>query len=308
VSADEPERIRGKQFRKFWFDELAACQYAQEAWDQVMFGFRLPDAELQGLITTTPKPIDVIKKLIANPRTVVTRGSSDENRANLSPDFIADVIDPYRGTRLGRQEIDAEILEDVPGALWTRAMMEACRVDSAPQYFVRIVVAIDPAVTSNADSDETGIGVVGLAQNGHAYVLQDLSLRGSPAEWAKVAIMALIKWGGDRIVAEVNNGGDLVAANIYGQNAAVPVRAVRASRGKFTRAEPAAALYERGLVHHAGRFPLLEDQLCGWSPLGGQKSPDRMDWLVWALYDLILQPAEEVFQAHYDSGYSISPI
>lgn len=308
VSADEPDRIRGKQFRKFWFDELAACQYAREAWDQVMFGFRLPDAELQGLITTTPKPIEVLKSIIANPRTVVTRGSSDENRGNLSPEFISDVIDPYRGTRLGRQEIEAELLEDVPGALWTRGMIEACRTDSRPGQFVRIVIAIDPAVTSNPESDETGIGVLGLAYDGTIYVLEDLSLRGSPLEWARVAIIAGAKWGADRVVAEVNNGGDLVAANLYGVNPAVPFRAVRATRGKLTRAEPVSALYERGRVRHFGKFPVLEDQMCGWTPQSGQKSPDRLDWLVWGCYDLVISPAEEVYQAHYDTGYQISPI
>lgn len=322
VSADEPERIRGKQFRKFWFDELAAAQYAQEAWDQVMFGFRLPDAALQGLITTTPKPIDVIKKLVANPRTVVTRGSSDENRSNLSPDFIADVIDPYRGTRLGRQEIDAEILEDVPGALWTRAMIEAARIDwrPAPNHFQRIVVAIDPAVSSNPESDETGIGVVGLCYPEQskltgkmvqrAIVLEDLSLRGTPYQWASVAIAALIKWRGDRVVGEINNGGDLVASNIWGVNPNVPFRAVRATRGKMLRAEPASGLYEQGRVQHAGKFPQLEDQMTGWTPQSGQKSPDRLDWLVWALYDLIIQPQEETanLALGHVQDYNISSI
>ncbi len=307
-SADEPERLRGPQFRKFWFDELAAVSDPQAAWDQVMFGFRLPDANLQGLITTTPKPIPVIKKLIANRKTVLTRGSSDENRSNLSPDFIADVIEPYRGTRLGRQEINAEILEDIPGALWTRAMIEACRLDTRPSQFQRIVVAIDPAVTSNPESDETGIGVVGLGFDGRCYVLEDLSLRGTPMEWARVAIIALMKWRGDRIVAEVNNGGDLVAANIYGQHSGVPFRAVRASRGKLTRAEPVSALYERGLVSHCGKFPELEDQMTGWTPQSGEKSPDRLDWLVWAIYDLVIQPAEEQVRLSYGEGYSISPV
>lgn len=318
VSADEPDRIRGKQFRKFWFDELAACQYAREAWDQVMFGFRLPDAELQGLVTTTPKPIEVLKAILANPRTVVTKGSSDENKANLSPDYISDVIDPYRGTRLGRQEIEAEFLEDIPGALWTRAMIEACRVDTRPSQFERIVVAIDPAVSSNPDSDETGIGVVGLCHPERhpltgkpvrrCVVLEDLSLRGTPYQWGSTAIAALIKWRGDRIVGEVNNGGDLVASNIWGINPNVPFRAVHATRGKQLRAEPVSGLYEQGLVNHCGAFPKLEDQMCEWTPQSGQKSPDRLDWLVWAIYDLVIQPAEEVHQLHYDQGYSISPI
>lgn len=316
-SADEPERLRGPQFRKFWFDELGACKQAQEAWNQIMFGFRLPDSSLQGLVTTTPKPIDVIRKLIANPKTVLTRGSSDENKANLSPDYISDVIDPYRGTRLGRQEIEAELLEDIPGALWTRSLIEANRIDGRPHQFERIVVAVDPAVSSNPESDETGIGVVGLCHPEihhltgkpvrRCIVLEDLSLRGTPYQWGSTAIAALIKWRGDRIVGEVNNGGDLVASNIWGINPNVPFRAVRATRGKQLRAEPVSGLYEQGLVNHCGKFPKLEDQMCEWTPQSGQKSPDRLDWLVWAVYDLVIQPAEEVHQLHYDQGYQISP-
>ena len=290
-SADEPERLRGPQFRKFWFDELCACRYAKDAWDQIMFGFRQVDAPLQGLITTTPKPIDVLKKILANPRTVVSRGSSDDNRANLAADFIADVIDPYRGTRLGRQEIDAELLEDVQGALWTRALIDATRLRDMTEVrwdlIVRIVVAIDPAVSHNPDSDETGIVVAGLTASRHIVVIDDLSLRGTSTQWANVAIAAYISRRADLIVGEVNNGGDLVARNILSVNPNVPFGSVRASRGKYIRAEPIANMYEQGRVHHVGTFGTLEDQMCQWTPLSNEKSPDRLDALVWACSELI---------------------
>ncbi len=291
VSADEPDRIRGKQFRKFWFDELAACQYAREAWDQVMFGFRLPDADLQGLVTTTPKPIEVLKSIIANPKTVITRGSSDENKANLSPDYISDIIDPYRGTRLGRQEIEAELLEDVPGALWTRALIDATRgKDSEVRSdgIIRIVVAVDPAVTHNADSDETGIIVAALTRGWHVLILDDLSCRVSARAWADVAVHAYRSRRADCIVAETNNGGDLVIGNIRAVDPNVNVRSVRASRGKYIRAEPVANLYEQGRVHHIGTFADLELQMCGWTPQGNEKSPDRLDALVWAVTELLI--------------------
>lgn len=291
VSADEPDRIRGKQFRKFWFDELAACQYAREAWDQVMFGFRLPDADLQGLITTTPKPIEILKAIIANPKTVITRGSSDENRGNLSPEFISEVIDPYRGTRLGRQEIEAELLEDIPGALWTRQVIDDNRgkpIDVRMDGIIRICVAIDPAVTSNADSDETGIVVAALTRGWHVLILDDLSCRVSARAWADIAVQAYRSRRADVIVAEVNNGGDLVAGNIRAVDPNVNVRSVRASRGKAIRAEPVANLYEQGRVHHIGTFPELEQQMCGWTPQGNEKSPDRLDALVWAVTELLI--------------------
>ncbi len=290
-SADEPERLRGPQFTKFWADELCAWRFAKEAWDQIMFGFRLPTPDLRGVVTTTPKPIQVIKNLIANPATVVTRGSSYDNRRNLSASYFSDVIAPYEGTRLGRQEILAELLDDTPGALWTRAVIESARiglVDVRPNMHVRVVVAIDPAVSSGEDSAETGIVVAALTQTGHVVVLEDVSLRGSPLEWARAAIAAFLRHRADRIVGEVNNGGDLVAANIFAVAPQVPFRAVRATRGKMLRAEPVAAMYEQHRVHHVGTFPQLEDQMCCWVP--GEKSPDRMDALVWAVTELAVDP------------------
>ena len=290
-AAIEPERLRGPQFRKFWFDEWCACRYAQEAWDQIMFGFRMPSAALRGVITNTPKPIKPLIEILKHPRCVVTRGTSDDNKANLSPEFIRTVIDPYRGTRLGRQEINAEILEDVPGALWTRSIIEETRgkqSDVRLDGIVRIVVAVDPAVTSNADSDETGIIVAALTRNWHVLILDDLSCRESPLGWARVAINAYRFRRADRIVAEVNNGGDLVIGNIRAIDPSASVRSVRASRGKYIRAEPVAALYEQHRVHHIGAFPALEDQMTGWTPQSGEKSPDRMDALVWAVTELLI--------------------
>lgn len=295
-SADEPERLRGPQFTKFWWDEPCACRYAQEAWDQVSFGFRLKTSNLQGILTTTPRPIPMFKAIVKNPRTVITRGSSYDNRANLSQAYYDDVIAPYVGTRLGRQEIDAEILDDNPGALWTRTLIDAYKirfVDIRWDLIVRIVVAIDPAVTSNEKSDETGILVCGLTLSGHVIVLEDLSCKESPIGWARIAIAAFKKYRADRIVGEVNNGGDLVAANIHSVDANVPFRAVRASRGKRVRAEPVSSLYEQGRVHHVGSFPLLEDQMCEYVPSSAEDSPDRMDALVWGIYELLLDQEEQ---------------
>lgn len=290
-SADEPERLRGPQFRKFWADELCAWRFHQQAWDQIMFGFRKKGAELQGVITTTPKPIKLIKWLIANQKTVITRGSSYENRANLAEEYYLDVIAPYEGTRLGRQEINAELLEDVPGALWTRALIDATRIQLVQvrwDLFVRIVVAIDPAVSHNPNSDETGIIVAALTRSGHVVILADLSMKGSPLQWATVAIAAYRHYQADRIVGEVNNGGDLVERNITAVDSSVAFRSVRASRGKYIRAEPVAALYEQGRVHHVGSFGTLEDQMCQWTPQGDEDSPDRMDANVWAVTELLV--------------------
>ena len=309
-SADEPERLRGPQCDAFWADEVAAWRFGQEAWDNLMFGFRL-GALPRGVVTTTPKPIKLVKDILSDPSTVVTRGSSYENRSNLAPAFYNTIIRKYEGTRIGRQELLAELLEDVPGALWLRGVIDAARVtlsDIRLDQFIRIVVAIDPAVTANENSDETGIICAAMTEAQHIYVLADGSLRGSPNEWARAACRLFLKYNADRIVAEVNNGGDLVEHNLRAVHQMIPYRAVRASRGKVIRAEPVAALYEQGRCHHIGIFPELEDQMCGWSPQTGEKSPDRMDALVWAIYDLLLQPQEESSIVTYDTGYSISPI
>lgn len=309
-SADEPERLRGPQFTNFWIDELAACQYAKEAWDQIMFGFRMKTQELQGIITTTPKPIDVLKALLKNPASVVTSGNSYENRLNLSEAWFQEVIEPYEGTRLGRQEIEGELLEDTPGALWTQAMIDATRIERINMPpLIRVVIAIDPAVTASETSDETGIGAAGIDINGHVYVLEDDSCKDSPAGWAKRACRLMLKWNADRIVAEVNNGGDLVERNIRAVLQEIPFRAVRASRGKLLRAEPVAAMHERGRIHFVGRnFAELEAQCTTWVPGVSTKSPDRLDWFVWAVTDLALDPAPQMAIVTADYGREISPI
>lgn len=299
-SADEPERLRGPQCEKFWADEVAAWRFADEAWDNLLFGFRL--GEPRAVITTTPKPIKIMRMLISDPHTVVTRASSYENRANLAPAFFDSIIKKYEGTRIGRQELMAELLEDIPGALWTRALIDASRINLADVVWhalVRIVVAIDPAVTAGEHSDETGISVCGLTNTNHIVVLDDLSCRESPLVWAQIAVRAYKGRHADRIVGEVNNGGDLVEGNIRAIDPNVPFRAVHASRGKAVRAEPVAALYEQGRVHHVmsgvaahdAALEKLEDQLCQFVPGSSERSPDRMDALVWAITDLIIDPA-----------------
>lgn len=299
-SADEPERLRGPQFTKFWADELCAWRFLQEAWDQIMFGFRVKGRILQGVITTTPKPSKLLTELVGDPSTVITRGSSYDNRRNLADAFINRVLKPYEGTRLGRQEINAEILTDTPGALWTSAMIDGARLklkDILWDRVVRIVCAVDPAVTAEDGSDETGIVVAALLISQHVLVLDDLSLRGSPLEWATAATGVLKHpiWPAERIVAEVNNGGDLVEANIRTVEKNAPFSKVWASHGKRTRAEPIAAAYEQGRVHHVGVFSMLEAQMTTFVP-GKGASPDRMDALVYAITELLFpQPVEQRF-------------
>ena len=302
-SADEPERLRGPQHDATWCDELGSWRYP-EAWDMLMLGLRL-GSDPRVVVTTTPRPTKLIRTLIADPTAVVTRGSTYENRTNLAPAFLQQIIRKYEGTRLGRQELEAEILDDMPGALWTRGVIEASRASTAPTL-IRVVVAIDPAATSSEDADETGIIVAGRDGQGQGWVLADASGRYPPAEWAKTAIAAYRAHRADRVVAEVNNGGEMVEATLRVIDPNVSFSAVRAARGKLTRAEPVAALYEQGRVHHLGVFPQLEDQMCGFVPAdhgdfgshltGG--SPDRVDALVWALTDLLLEPMSD--QGIYD--------
>lgn len=294
-SGDEPDQLRGPNHDGAWADEPAKWKYPDDAWDNLEFGLRL-GALPQVVATTTPKPIKLIRDLLADPQTVVTRGNTYENRHNLAASFIHRVVRKYEGTRLGRQELHAEVLEDNPGALWQRVeMIDAYRVTKAPDL-VRVVVAIDPATTSGEDSADTGIVAAGVAANGHAYVLEDASVHASPHGWAAAALVAYHKLRADRIVGEVNNGGEMVELTIrtlrdehdrpIGKN--IPFTAVHASRGKQTRAEPISSLYQQGQVHHVGQFALLEDELCNWIPNTGQPSPDRLDALVWALTELML--------------------
>jgi phage terminase large subunit-like protein len=287
-SADEPDQLRGPQHDFAWADELAKWRYP-DAWDQLCFGLRLGD-DPRAVVTTTPRPTPIVKALIADPLCVTVRGSTLENRANVARQWLADILRKYEGTRLGRQELDAEILDDAPGALWKREQIDADRVHAFPSL-LRIVVAIDPSVSSDAEESETGIVVAGLGEDGHAYVLADGSLvRPTPEEWGASAIALYNTHQADRVVGEVNNGGDLVEANIraVARDQSIAFKQVRASRGKQVRAEPIAALYEQHRVHHVGLLPILEDQLCQWEPGMSAWSPNRLDALVWALTELDL--------------------
>lgn len=284
-SADEPDRLRGPQFHWAICDELAAWR-RPEALDMLMLGLRLGD-DPRCAIATTPRPTRIIRDLVAAKTTAVTRGNTYENRANLAPAFFEQIVTQYEGTRLGRQEINAEILEDMPGALWTRAMLDTCRVTQSPQL-TRIVVAVDPEATATETSAETGIIVAGLGSDKQGYVFDDRTLKGSPHAWASQTVAAYHSHKADRIIYEANQGGDMVAHTLHSVDPNVPLTAVHASRGKQARAEPVAALYEQGRIHHIGLFADLEDQLCNWTPNSGQASPDRLDALVWALTDLML--------------------
>lgn len=289
-SADEPDRLRGPQHDGAWADELCAWRHADDAWNMLMLGLRL-GKDPRVAVTTTPKPTKLIKELMVAPTTYITRGSTYDNAANLAPAFIQQIVSKYEGTRLGRQELYAEILDDVPGALWTSSMIENLRVKQAPEL-VRIVVAIDPAVSADEGSNETGIIAAGRGVDGRGYVLKDLSCILSPDGWARRAVNAYHDLKADRIIAEVNNGGDLVEATIRTVDRRVAYRKVHASRGKRTRAEPIAAMYEQGKIHHVGVFPELENQMCIYVPDNYDGSPDRMDALVWAFTELFYAPEQ----------------
>ena len=280
-SGDQPDRLRGPQNYAMWYDELGAFKYAQAAWDMGMFGLRLGDNP-RCIVTTTPRPIPLIRRLLKDATTHVTTGSTYENRDNLAPAFFADIVSRYEGTRLGRQELNAELLEDVEGALWTRDALEANRT-AQPGDMVRIVVGVDPKANAAADS-ETGIVVAAQGTDKRYYVLDDASINGTPEQWARQVVATVRKWRADRVVVERNQGGDMVASTLRAIDANLPIREVYATKGKYTRAEPISALYEQGKVRHVGAFPKLEDQLCTWLP--GEDSPDRLDAMVWALTDL----------------------
>jgi predicted phage terminase large subunit-like protein len=292
-SAEEPERLRGPQHDAAICDELGAWS-RPETWDMLQFGLRL-GRHPRCLVATTPRPTRLIRELLAREGrdVTVTRGSTYENRANLAPGFFDQIIRKYEGTRLGRQELNAELLEDTPGALWSHSIIDATRQTLAP-HLARIVVAIDPAATSGEDADETGIVVVGKDHQGHGYVLADASGKHQPVEWAKTAVAAYRAHHADRIVAERNNGGAMVEATIRIIDGNVPVTTVWASRGKVARAEPVSALYEQGKVHHIGTFPKLEDQMCAFTTdfdrARAGYSPDRLDALVWGLTELLVEP------------------
>ena len=282
-SADTPDSLRGPQFHFAWTDELAAWQY-DDTWNQLQFGLRLGD-HTQTVITTTPRPTKLIKDLVKRESTVVTRGSTFDNAENLSQSALLEMQSRYAGTRLGQQELYGAILDDNPGALWSRGLLETARVQEPP-HLTRVVVGIDPAVTSGDESDSTGIVVAGLSPDGHYYILADYTLKASPQVWAEKAVYAFELHKADRIIAETNNGGDLVVHLLQQVKNTVPVKKVTASRGKTVRAEPIAALSEQSKLHMVGYFPELEDELCEYEPGISTKSPDRMDAMVWAVTEL----------------------
>lgn len=263
-----------------------AAWTAPETYDQLQFGLRL-GAYPQVLVTTTPRPTKIVKELIKDPDTVITRGSTYENKDNLAASTLVTLQNKYENTRLGRQELFGEVLDDNPGALWTRTTIESARikVNEIPPL-TRVVVGVDPAVSNTEDSDSTGIVTCGMSADGQYYVLDDSTLKASPFEWATVAVQAYERFKADRIVAETNNGGDLVIHLLQQVKPGIATKKVTATRGKQLRAEPIAALYEQGRVHHVGYHAKLEDEMCEYEPGISADSPDRMDALVWALTEL----------------------
>ena len=286
-SAINFEKIRGSQFDAAWIDELAKFRYAQEAWDQLAFALRL-GKQPRVIITTTPRPIQIIQQLLSSPSVAITKGTTFDNAANLPDSFLESIKERFEGTRLGLQEIYGEIVDEMEGALWSHSLIDKQRIDTIPTL-TRIVIGVDPATTGNKTSDETGIIIAGLGENRYAYILEDLSLRGSPGEWALAVVNAFKRHQADRIIAEVNNGGDLVESIIRTIDPHISFKAVRATRGKLIRAEPIVALYEQGKIFHVNQGLVhLENQMCTYIPGVTTKSPDRMDALVWALTELML--------------------
>jgi phage terminase large subunit-like protein len=284
-SADEPARLRGPQFHRVWADELAAWK-AAETFDQAMLALRLGHSP-RLIATTTPRPVPLIKELVARSDVFVTRGKSEENEANLAPGVLQDLRKRYEGTRFGRQELDGEIVEEVEGALWRSEMISSARVAAAPEKLDRVVIAIDPAVTAHAQSDETGIVAAARGSDGQFYVLADASGVFTPDTWARRVHALYQELCADLVVGEVNEGGDMVGAMLHQLDAALPFKPLRAVRSKVSRAWPVATLYERGMVHHVGVFKKLEDQMCRFTGAGFKNgSPDRVDALVWAITEL----------------------
>jgi phage terminase large subunit-like protein len=305
-SDDEPEQLRGFSGDTAWADEFCKFKHPQETWDNLQFGMRETGGTPKICITTTPKPMRILQIIKALPGCIEVIGTSYENKANLHPLWFKEVLARYEGTRLGRQEIYAEELTDNPDALWKRDNLDKNRVTQHPAL-VRVVVAVDPEAKNNPTSAETGIIVAGIGEDGHGYILDDLSLKSSPDEWAKMAITGYHKHNADRIIGESNNGGDMVEYTIRTIEKNIPFNQVHASRGKYIRAEPISALYEQNKIHHVGTFGDLEDQMCEWTV--GDKSPDRLDALVWALTELMLKE-DEVFEGTiiYDDPVNISTI
>jgi phage terminase large subunit-like protein len=305
----EPSKSRGPQSDFLWCDELAKWAFAEETFDNLLMGLRLGN-DPRCIITSTPKPTKFLMELEKRTDTlgrkccVVTRGHTKDNFANLSEVFVSTIISKYEGTRLGRQELEGEFLSDNPDGLWKRSDIDNNRVSKIP-HLSYIVVGVDPAVTSKEGSDDTGIIVAGKGIDGHGYVLGDYTVHDTPKRWAEAAITAYNKHNANIIVGETNNGGDLVEANIKTVNSSIPFTAVHASRGKATRAEPISALYEQNRVHHFGNFPELEEQMCEWIP-GSEKSPDRVDALVWSLTKLGIPTGIAPISMDMSKGYSFN--
>ena len=291
-SAADPEGLRGPQFTHAWCDEIAKWPFGVAAWDNLAMALRLGDFP-RVVVTTTPRPVPLVRTLVTRPAVCMTRGRTIDNRDNLAPDFLAAMEESYAGTRLGRQELDGELIEEAEGALWSRDLIERCRVRVAPDL-VRVVIGVDPPAGAGAASDACGIIVAGLDADGHGHVIEDASVQGlAPEGWAGAVAAAAARHGADRVIAEANNGGAMVESVLRAADARLPVRLVHAARGKVARAEPVAVLYERGRVHHVGAFPALEDELAGLTIdgryVGPGRSPDRADALVWALTALLLE-------------------
>jgi predicted phage terminase large subunit-like protein len=289
--AEQYEQLRGPQFDTAWIDEFAKFRQQKALWEQLLLSLRLGQ-DPRCLITTTPRPSKMLEALLKDPAVVVTKGTTFENQTNLAPAFFDSIIAQFSGTQLGAQELYAEVLTERDGALWQRALLRYAQPesDATGQWQLdRIVIAIDPATTHTQDSDETGIVIAGLDAQKRAFVLEDLSGRLSPADWGRRVVEAYWRYKADRIVAEVNKGGDLVERVVKSMDNTVSYKAVRATRGKATRAEPIAALYEQERVFHVRPFTLLETQLCTYVQGSTSRSPDRLDALVWALTELFLE-------------------
>lgn len=313
-SADKPDQLRGPQYDLVWGDEVATWR-TRDVWDQISFGLRVPHPMgARAILTTTPRPKAWLRAIMQDPGTVTIRGRTLDNAANLDPEQVRKLLLRYQGTTIGRQELDGELFDEAPGARWKRATLEeyrrqdvvplalrerwvlgqaddTLRDDTAKAVlaslrFTRVVVAVDPAVSAEEGSDETGIVVMGIDREGHLWLLDDVSGRYSPNEWATQAVASFHRWKADRIVAEKNQGGEMVESTIRQVDRNAPITLVSASRGKEVRADPVAAVYEQGRAHHIRVFGDLEDQLCGWEP-GDADSPDRLDALVWAGTELI---------------------
>lgn len=290
-SAESPDGLRGPQFDAAWCDELCKWRNGEATWDMLQFALRLGEMP-QAVLTTTPRPLPLLKTIMADAATVVTRASTADNADNLAPSFVSEMQRRYAGTVLGRQELQGEVIEDLSGGLWRRDWIEDERVEAAAELR-SVVVAVDPPVTATAASDACGIVVAGLGVDGRVYVVDDRTLQGrEPNVWARAVRSAYGDHSADRVVAEVNQGGDLVVTVLKQIDPTMPVRTVRATRGKWLRAEPVAALYAEGRVVHAGRFSELEEQMCAFGADGrsGGRSPDRLDALVWAVTDLLIDP------------------